>query len=100
MALASRKGWALTGKDFFRLLAHQAGKRRKKTGRKSSTEKALLGYLKQHLSNDFSNPTRIGWPPLEALERNAKDPIHADESVSKHVGHLSWQEAEYVSPKP
>lgn len=66
-----------------------ASKRRKKTGGKSPTEKALLGYLKQHLSNDFPNPTRIGCPPLEALERNAKDPIHADESVSKHVGHCS-----------
>ena len=66
-----------------------ASKTRKKTGRKSPTEKALLGYLKQHLSNDFPNPTRIGCPPLEALERNAQDPIHADESVSKHVAHCS-----------
>ncbi len=66
-----------------------ASKRRKKAGRKSPTEKALLGYLKQHLSNDFPNPTRVGCPPLEALERNAKDPIHADESVSKHVAHCS-----------
>jgi hypothetical protein len=66
-----------------------ASKRRKKTGRKPPTEKALLGYLRQGLSNDFPNPKRIGCPPLEALERNAKDPIHADESVSKHVGHCS-----------
>jgi hypothetical protein len=66
-----------------------ASKTRKKTGRKSLTEKALLGYLKQHLSNDFPNPMRVGCPPLEALERNAKDPIHADESVSKHVAHCS-----------
>jgi hypothetical protein len=66
-----------------------ASKRRKKTGRKCPTEKALLGYMKQHLSNDFPNPTRIGCPPLEALEHNAKDPIHADESVSKHVAHCS-----------
>lgn len=66
-----------------------ASKRRKKTGRKSPTEKALLGYMKQRLSNDFPNPKRIGCPSLEALERNAKDPIHADESVSKHVGHCS-----------
>ena len=66
-----------------------ASKRRKRTGRKSLSEEALLGYLKQRLSNDFPNPKRIGCPPLEALERNAKHPIHADESVSKHVGHCS-----------
>lgn len=66
-----------------------ASKRRKRTGRKSPTEKALLGYLKQSLTNDFPNPKRIGCPSPEALERNAKDPIHADKSVSKHVGHCS-----------
>lgn len=66
-----------------------ASKRRKKAGRKSPTEKALLGYMKRHLSNDFPNPARVGCPPLEALEHNAKDPIHADESVSKHVAHCS-----------
>lgn len=66
-----------------------ASKRRKKTRRKSPSEKALLGYLKRHLSNDFPNPTHVGCPPLEALERNATDPIHANESVSKHVAHCS-----------
>jgi len=66
-----------------------ASKRRKKTGPKSPTEKALLRYLKRSLWNDFPNPKRIGCPSLEALERNANDPTHADESVSKHVGSCS-----------
>jgi len=61
------------------------------TGFTLGTDGTIAGTpcLKQHLSNDFPNPTRIGCPPLEALECNTKDPIHADESVSKHVGHCS-----------
>ena len=34
------------------------------------------------LTNEFPNPKRIGCPPLEALERNAKDPIHPDASLA------------------
>lgn len=64
-------------------------KKRKKSGRIPSTEKALLQYLNEGLSNDFPNPKRIGCPPLKALQRNARDSTRANETVSRHVGQCS-----------
>ena len=66
-----------------------ANKKRKKIGQRPPLEKTRLEYLTENLSNNSPNPKRIGCPTHEALERNAKDPIHADDVISKHVAECS-----------
>jgi hypothetical protein len=63
--------------------------KRKKKGQKHPTEKSLLRYLKESITNDFPNPKRIGCPKLNALQQNVRDPASANEAVSKHVGGCS-----------
>ena len=67
-----------------------ASKKRKKKGAKTPDSSNLYSrHLKESLSNDFPNPKRIGCPQIKALQQNARDPAHADEAVSKHVGGCS-----------
>ena len=63
--------------------------KRKKKRQEHPTDKSLLRYLKESITNDFPNPKRIGCPKLNALQQNVRDPASANEAVSKHVGGCS-----------
>jgi hypothetical protein len=58
---------------------------RKGPKRYTDTEKALGTFVKQSLSKDSPNLRRFGCFPEKTLKRQARDPQHAQESVSRHL---------------
>ena len=62
---------------------------RKGTKKYPDTEEALGTFVRQSLSKDSPNPRQIGCPPEKNLKRQARDPQHAQESVSRHLLHCS-----------
>ena len=66
-----------------------ARQREKKPRRKTYSEKTLLRFVKEHLSNEYPNPEREGCPPKAVLKSLAKEPHASDAAIVYHVFHCS-----------